>query len=171
MAPSFRPCTALDLESLAKLSRETFIAAFGAVNDPLDLKTYIDRAFHPKTLERELDNPDSLFYFALEGENILGYFKLNRGDAQTEDQGSEAMELERLYVLETHQGKGLGSLMLKEVIQLARGDNKKRLWLGVWQHNPGAIRLYLRHNFQKFGQHFYFIGSDRQTDWLMRLEL
>src|SRR5690606_22111366 len=150
---NYRRCTARDLETLANLSKETFITAFGAVNDPVDLKTYCDKAFHPTALEKELGNPDSHFYFALQGETPLGYFKLNQGEAQTEAQGLGAMELERLYVLEAHQGKGLGAQMLEAVIRLARQADKEYLWLGVWEHIPGAIRFYLRYDFQKFGEH------------------
>src|SRR5690606_2378381 len=161
MDPSYRRCTALDLQPLVQLSRETFITAFGPQNEPRDLKAYIDRAFDPRTLEKELGDPDSHFYFVLDGDTVLGYFKLNQGGAQTELQEAGSMELERLYVLQAHQGKGLGTQMLQEAIRLAKGADKQYLWLGVWEHNPAAIRFYLRHNFQKFGQHPYFIGSDR----------
>jgi len=171
MALSYRRCTALDLQTLADLSSETFIAAFQAANDPADFKEYIDRAFHPVTLEKELHTPGTQFYFVLEGNRIVGYFKLNQDGAQTELQDAESMELERIYVLKAFQGKGLGAQILQEVIHLARQADKKYLWLGVWEHNPGAIRFYLRQNFQKFGEHPYYIGSDKQTDWLLRLEL
>lgn len=159
MFPSYRQCTDRDLDALVKLARETYITAFEAVNDPKDFKEYIDKAFHPTTLEREIHTEGSSFYFVLEG------------DAQTDLFDRDAMELERIYLLQDNQGKGLGPHILQEVIRLSRERNKKILWLGVWEHNPGAIKFYTRHNFQKFGQHPYYIGTDKQTDWLLRLEL
>jgi ribosomal protein S18 acetylase RimI-like enzyme len=48
--------------------------------------------------------------------------------------------------------------------------NKRYLWLGVWEHNRGAIRFYERHGFVKFGEHPYYVGNDCQTDWMMRLD-
>ena len=71
MTSNYRRCTARDLETLANLSRETFITAFGAVNDPVDLKTYCNKAFHPTALKKELGNPDSHFYFALQPDFAL----------------------------------------------------------------------------------------------------
>ena len=171
MPLSYRQCGNPDLDELVKLARETYIEAFEAVNDPRDFKTYIDKAFHPKTLESELSTAGTSFHFVLEGEDPIGYFKLNTGQAQTEPQDPEALELERIYLRADKQGRGMGTEMLLEVIRMARAGNSKYLWLGVWEHNHGAIRLYTRHNFIKFGQHPYYIGRDKQTDWLMRLDL
>lgn len=61
--------------------------------------------------------------------------------------------------------------MLLHIKNIGHNRNKKILWLGVWQENKGAIQFYERHGFQKFGTHPYFIGSDEQTDWLMRFHL
>lgn len=167
----YRQCKKSDLGDLVELARETYVTAFEAVNDPNDFKTYIDRAFHPATLERELDTPGSSFHFILEGGRPIGYFKLNTGPAQSEPQDPGALELERIYVLAEQQGRGIGTQVLGEVIRMAREGKREYLWLGVWEHNQGAIDFYSRHNFQKFGEHPYYIGRDRQTDWLMRLEL
>jgi ribosomal protein S18 acetylase RimI-like enzyme len=81
------------------------------------------------------------------------------------------MELERIYVVPEYQGKGIGADILKQILIHAKEWNKKYLWLGVWEHNPKAISFYQRHGFQKFGEHPYFIGNDKQTDWLLRLDL
>src|SRR5690606_9547004 len=147
----YRQCEISDLDPLVKLARETYIEAFAAVNDPRDFKAYIDKAFHPRAMERELGTPGTSFHFVLEGEDPIGYFKLNTGPAQTEPQDPEALELERIYLRAEKQGMGMGTEMLREVIRMARAGNSKYLWLGVWEHNHGAIRLYTRHNFIKFG--------------------
>ena len=48
---------------------------------------------------------------------------------------------------------------------------KTWLWLGVWQQNVNAVKFYERHGFTKFDTHSFYIGNDRQTDWLMRLDV
>jgi ribosomal protein S18 acetylase RimI-like enzyme len=65
----------------------------------------------------------------------------------------------------------LGSWLLDEIKSLGREEGKKYLWLGVWEENGEAIRFYKRHGFVTFGKHPYYIGSDRQMDWLMQLDL
>ncbi|RYC52453.1 GNAT family N-acetyltransferase [Flagellimonas olearia] len=168
---SFRQCSVSDLDTLVKISKDTFVAAFEQDNDPTDFQEYINKAFSRERLERELENPDSLFHFVYESNTLVGYFKVNLGTAQTDVHDEKAMELERIYVLEGHQGKQIGAQILQYIIQLVVEQKMEYLWLGVWEHNPKAIRFYQRHGFQKFGEHPYYIGTDEQTDWLLRLEV
>jgi ribosomal protein S18 acetylase RimI-like enzyme len=51
----------------------------------------------------------------------------------------------------------------------SRGFNS--LWLGVWEHNTKAISFYKSLGFIPYGEHDFHLGSDRQRDILMRLEL
>ena len=67
--------------------------------------------------------------------------------------------------------KGLVKAILDEIISLCRTKKVAFLWLGVWEANRAAIRFYERHGFKKFGEHPYFIGEDKQTDWLMKIEI
>jgi ribosomal protein S18 acetylase RimI-like enzyme len=74
-------------------------------------------------------------------------------------------------VLSNYQGKGLGRIMIGEVIELAKERKKEFIWLGVWEENKKAIEFYKSMGFEKFGEHPYYIGQDKQNDWLMKLEL
>jgi ribosomal protein S18 acetylase RimI-like enzyme len=67
------------------------------------------------------------------------------------------------------QGQAIGQSLLDHAKQLAKEQNAHFLWLGVWEHNPGAIRFYERNGFQKFGEHPFILGKDVQNDFLMRL--
>ncbi|PWL39780.1 GNAT family N-acetyltransferase [Flagellimonas aquimarina] len=171
MSLTFRECTKLDLDELVNISRDTFIAAFEEDNDPADFKNYIDFAFNKEKLQSELENKNSRFYFVLEEEELVGYFKLNENEAQTEVKSKDSFELERIYVVRAHQGKKIGAWILQQVLKLTKQNGKDYLWLGVWEKNAAAIRFYQRHGFKKFGTHPYYIGKDKQTDWLLRLEL
>ncbi|TAI47481.1 GNAT family N-acetyltransferase [Flagellimonas allohymeniacidonis] len=166
-----RKCLLSDLDSLVQISKETFVAAFEKDNNPKDFWDYVNSAFSREAIKAQLSNEHSEFYFVFEADNLVGYFKLNTTDAQTEFQDQHTMELERIYVKAQFQGSQVGSWMLQQAIQMARDAQKQYLWLGVWEHNPKAIRFYQRNGFTKFGTHPYFVGSDKQTDWLLRLEL
>ncbi|WP_228236725.1 GNAT family N-acetyltransferase [Allomuricauda sp. M10] len=171
MALTFRECTPNDLDTLIRISRETFAAAFEQANDPKDFNDYLKKAFHPDKMASELDDTHSFFYFVFEDEVLVGYFKLNLNDSQTDIKNPDAVEIERIYVLESHQGKQIGAWMIHQIIGLAKGMGKTFIWLGVWEENPKAIKFYQRHGFEKFDEHPYYIGSDKQTDWLLRLDL
>lgn len=171
MPTTFRECSEPDLDALVSISKETFVAAFEKDNDPVDFQAYVQKAFSPEKMASELSNQDTYFYFAEDDGALAGYFKLNVGQAQTDVHDTDSMEIERIYVLEGHQGKRIGASMLQEIIRLGRRMDKRYIWLGVWEHNLKAIRFYQRHHFQKFGEHPYYIGNDEQTDWLLRLDL
>lgn len=171
MRYQLRKCEISDLGELTRISRETFIAAFEKENNPEDFTSYIDSAFSKKKLLSELKQAGSHFYFAYLNKSLVAYLKLNVDDAQNEFQEPSGVELERIYVDAPYQGKNIGMWLLKELESIARQMGKRYIWLGVWEHNPKAIRFYERHGFIRFGTHPYYIGKDKQTDWLMRKDL
>ncbi len=171
MSLHYKKCTTSDLKTLVHISNETFRAAFEKDNDPEDFEAYIQEAFHPDKLTKELAHKGCLFHFVYDDEELVGYFKLNIGTAQTDVHDPNALEIERIYVLGDHQGKKIGAWMLRKIIEKGKTLGKDYIWLGVWEHNPKAINFYQRHGFIKFGEHPYYIGTDKQTDWLLRLEL
>jgi ribosomal protein S18 acetylase RimI-like enzyme len=159
-----------DLNILVEISRNTFIDAFEKDNDPNDFRDYINNAFSKSSIKQQLINPESKFYFVYKNNSLVGYFKLNWGAAQSES-FEKSLELERIYVLPQHQNQGLGRSFLQYIINFAKSKNFVSMWLGVWQKNESAVRFYKQHGFNTFGTHPYFIGKDKQTDWLMRLDL
>jgi len=167
----YERCTPEDLGLLTKLARKTFIDAFEVHNNPKDFSAYVNSALTESSFEKELLNPDSYFYFVKLKNKVVGYFKLNENTAQTELLGTDCFELERIYVSEEFQGKKIGRWMLQQIVDLAKKKDKTFLWLGVWEHNISAIKFYQRNGFSKFGEHPYYLGKDKQMDWLMRLDL
>lgn len=159
------------LDELIHISKKTFIDAFEKDNDPVDFNSYITIAFDRKKLEQELMDPDTGFYFVYLDDRLAGYFKLNENHSQTDIKSPNSIELERIYVLQSFQGKKIGQWMLQEAQKIAVKKGKEFLWLGVWEKNKAGIKFYLRHGFIKFGTHPYYIGKDEQTDWMMRLNL
>ena len=57
------------------------------------------------------------------------------------------------------------------MIQIARQKKVTCIWLGVWEKNEKAIKFYRKNGFIEFDKHIFVLGSDRQTDILMKLEL
>jgi len=168
---SYKICTEKDLQILVDLSISTFISAFEKHNNPEDFKAYMKKAFSKEQLRKELLDVNTKFYLVYDEGNLVGYFKLNEKGAQTEPLGNTSIEIERIYVLEQYQGQQIGKHMLLKIIELAKKEKLAFIWLGVWEMNTSAIRFYERYGFVKFGSHPYYVGSDKQTDWMMRLDL
>lgn len=168
---TFEKCTIEDLNVLVDISRDTFVNAFEKQNNSDDFWNYINEAFDENAIVEQLLNINSEFYFVYLKNVLVGYFKLNQNEAQTEQFAKHSIELERIYVLKDFQGQGIGKFMLKKIIEIAQQCKSSFIWLGVWQENKNAVRFYETHGFKKFGSHPYFIGKDKQTDWLMKKRL
>ena len=165
---TIRQAKAPDLDILLPLIKTTFFVAFEHLNKPEDFKTYTDKAFAPEQVLSELQNPDSEFYFVMDNAEPVGYIKLNYGPAQTDVKDGDSMEVERLYVLAEHQSKQIGKLLMDFAEGRAQSKGLKYIWLGVWEHNLRAQNFYQRNGFEKFGTHQFVVGTDVQTDFLVR---
>ena len=168
---SIQRCTRMQLDTLHTLSCQTFRETFADSNTPEDLQAYLDRAYDPEKLLAELDNPASTFYLLVCDGVPAGYIKLNEAGAQTELRDPEALEIERIYLLQRFQGQGLGSRLLNVALERARAEGRRYVWLGVWEHNAKAAAFYKRHGFYQIGAHSFLLGSDEQADDLLRRDL
>jgi diamine N-acetyltransferase len=166
-----RKCERADSPALAKVAFETFDESFAAMNNPEDIQTYMALAFSERTLSIELENPESAYYFAIKGEEVLGYLKLNWGDAQTENVGLDALEIQRIYVRNTSQRLGVGNVLMNKAKEVAHEKGLAYIWLGVWEKNQKALNFYKKNGFEVFGSHIFVLGSDEQTDLMMKLML
>ena len=160
-----------EVEDLVKIGRHTFIEAFSAQNSEEDLLLYVDSAFTTEQMSQQIKNPFCEHYFAVIEDHIIGYLKLNTGSAQTEKQDDEALEVERIYVLKNFIGQGIGQSLLDKAFQRSREKGCKAIWLGVWNKNERAIRFYQKNGFKVVGQHVFLLGTDEQTDFIMRREV
>lgn len=163
-----KPVALADIDLLVAMSRETFYAAFAHLNNADDMEAYAAKSFTSQQLVQEYNTPGSSFYFAAVNNVVAGFMKLNTGDAQNEFKEDNSLEVERLYVLATHQGKQIGKQLLSFALNKANNKMHDFIWLGVWEHNLNAIRLYERMGFSLCGNHDFMLGNDRQTDLLMK---
>ena len=164
-------CTHTDLAQLVAISRETFWDTFAPFNSAADMDRFLDQAYTPEKLATELENPDSSFYFLKSTTAILGYLKLNRNQAQSETLAENALEIERIYIRASYLRHGYGRYLLQFAEEQARRQQLSAIWLGVWEHNENAKAFYEKMGFQKVGVHDFFLGDDRQQDWLLLKEL
>ncbi|MDN6630960.1 MAG: GNAT family N-acetyltransferase [Staphylococcus equorum] len=157
-----------EVKILRALCMTTFRTTFeaGEYSDE-DFNHYFNEAYAMEQLEKELLNKISFTYFYKEKNEIIGYFKLNVNDAQTEVMGDEYLELQRIYFLPQAQGSGKGSDVFDFAVTKAKELNKSKLWLGVWEHNAQAHRFYLKQGLTVTGEHQFYTGSIIDTDLIM----
>jgi diamine N-acetyltransferase len=160
-----------EVAQLQAIGRQTFAETFAAGNTEENLKKYLEEGFTLEKLTAEVANAHSAFYFAKLGTQVIGYLKVNFGQAQTELKDSQSLEIERIYVLAAFHGKQVGQCLYDKALAIARETDAHYVWLGVWEENPRAIRFYQKNGFEAFGKHTFVLGDDAQTDIMMRLQL
>lgn len=160
-----------DVLDLQKIASKTFEETFSSSNTKDDMQNYLVESFSENKLITELENNNSLFYFAKIDDKIVGYLKLNFGESQTEKIDKNSLEIERIYVLSFFKGKKIGQTLFNKAVSVAIEKNLTTIWLGVWEENIAAINFYLKNGFEKFDQHIFKLGNDEQIDWMMRLKL
>ena len=160
-----------DIEKLKEIGKLTFAETFSSENSEENMKEYLESGFSTEKLTAELTDQNAEFYFAeLDGKTI-GYLKVNVGQSQTEIRDKNALEIERIYVLKEFHGKKVGQILYDKAIELAKEKNVEYVWLGVWEQNPRAIRFYEKNGFKAFDKHVFKLGTDKQTDIMMKLKL
>ena len=166
-----RQATISDLSNLQSIGRKTFAETFAEGNSAENLAAYLEEGFSEDKLEAELRNENSQFYFALQKEEVIGYLKVNWADAQSENQDPNALEIERIYVLQQYHGTQVGALLYQQALAIANAHKASYIWLGVWEENPRAIRFYQKQGFVEFGEHIFQLGDDAQRDVLMKFDI
>lgn len=160
-----------DIERLQEIGRKTFYETFSSGNTEENMKKYLDEGFSKEKVTDEINNPNSVFYFAMLDGKVIGYLKLNFGKSQTELQDDTALEIERIYVPKEYHGKKVGQVLYEKAMEVAREKKVNYVWLGVWEENPRAINFYKKNGFVEFDKHIFKLGDDEQTDIMMRLQL
>jgi len=197
---TIRQATIEDASSIADLGAKVFSTTFGFSIPPNDLNSFLQQAYTTEAIKEEIQCPKKHIFVACStpessrnngaGEptanshapdnqattttqgKIIGFAQLTEGTTEPcLSHVSGAVELQRLYVSTTHHGRGVGRRLASEVEALARKLAYKAIWLGVWEGNFKAQKVYEGLGFAKFGDHEFKMGKCIQMDWIMCKDL
>ncbi len=174
MAPgtlSIKAATLQDAQRVLDISRSTFIETFGPVNKKEDMDAYLAESFTLEKIKHELSDQHSRFFLAWLNKEIVGYIKFRSGNNPDQPADTQAIELERIYVLHKYLGKKFGAELMSFCLDYAQQSGYETIWLGVWENNVRARKFYERWGFTYYGSHQFVLGTDIQTDVLMKKSL
>lgn len=137
-----RTASERDLPAVRKLLAETWHATYDAIYGPERVEA-ITREWHSlASLKARLERPDGEFLVADDGTAIAGMAFATAG--------GEEIGLHQLYVLPAMQGRGIGSLLLDEVLDSFPDARSVRL--EVEERNTKAVAFYGSHGFAETGR-------------------
>lgn len=112
------------------------------------MQTYLSVA----RLEKELKDANAMFFAVFDGAAAVGFFKLNL-NKELPGAHVNGLELERIYLIKSASGKGIGTRLMQEVFIMARQQRQAFIWLKVMDTNPDAVRFYQKAGFAICGTH------------------
>ena len=169
-----RPATPADAPALAELARASFVAAFGHLYKPEDLAAFLADYRTPEKYLEHLADPPTLIQLAeLDGE-LAAYCLIVRGeghDEQDEPRPERPVFLSQLYCAPGMSGHGLGAALIEWAIAESRAWGADAMQLSVFSENYGAQRFYHRYGFGKVADIDFWVGNQRDHEFLYELTL
>lgn len=164
---TIRELTPADIPELRALAIKIFRDTFTELNTPENLEAFLERDYSIEAFEREFKEADSRYFFISE-EKPIGYLRLRSNPEVEHLLGTNTIEVHRLYVDKNFHGKKVGDQLMQLAIDTAAAGKFDWIWLGVWSENPRAQRFYEKWGFERFSEHAFFMGDERQTDFLLK---
>ena len=105
MSLNIRQATITDLNLVAVLAIATHYEAYFELDPSHDLADYCANFFDLKTVKNELENPRMTFLIVEFEGNAVGFAQLREGKKIACMEGKNAIEIQRIYVIEKMKGK------------------------------------------------------------------
>ncbi len=166
--PTIRRATLADAQALSTIGATTFTETFAHLYPPADLAAFLAESYGLERARADLADPRRAAWLVEAGGQVVGHALACPAKLPHAEVTPQAGELDRLYVLKSHQGGGMGSRLLAEVFAWLLKDGPRDLWLGVWSENHGAQKLYARHGFETVGTYDFVVGKTRDHEFIMR---
>ena len=145
---------------IGTIGKKSFRGAFEHLfNSKEDLLEYLENVYCPVKLANSIRHEDNVYLLALFNGEPAGFAKIKKYSLNEHIESIAQMELQKIYVLQEYQGKGIGTALIKEVRELAKEVYPDYIWLDTHISNENAIRLYEKNGFKKIGKYFFTIGS------------
>jgi len=133
--------TEADLGAVAALAGAIWRRHYPGIITDEQIEYMLARGYSHAALSRFLQEEGAGLDLARLGERLAGFAAYHRGD-----QPGEA-KLDKLYVLQDTQRRGVGSRLIANVESAARADGCSTLILNVNKNNVQAIRAYEKNGF------------------------
>jgi ribosomal protein S18 acetylase RimI-like enzyme len=166
-----KEATLQDIATMREVAISSYADTFSEHNTAENMAAFFNDTYNLKKLEQEFHEPNSRLLLAFEGERQVGFVRLRESEEVLSLLGENTIELQRLYVLTSAQGKSVGRFLMEASMTFAKQKKYAWIWLGVWEKNFRAQRFYQAWGFEKFSEHTFWMGDDPQVDWLLKKKL
>jgi diamine N-acetyltransferase len=164
-----------DIAPMRDVAIKSYLDTFAKFNTQEDMEAFLRDSYSLKKMQEEFHEQSSVLYLAckdgLEGETIVGFLRLRINAEAADKLGDNSIELHRLYIHTDYKGMGIGNKLFEAALSYSIQNKFDWIWLGVWEKNFDAQKVYTKWGFEKFSEHVFKMGEDAQTDWLLKKAL
>ena len=171
---TLRPATPADAAALAELARASFVAAFCPLYKPEDLAQFLAEYRTPEKFLTHLADPPTLIQLAEVDGRLAAYCLIVRGHSfgeQDEPRPERPVFISQLYCDPAMTGQGLGAALIEWAIAQGRAWGGDAMQLSVFSGNFRAQRFYHRYGFSKVADIDFWVGNQRDHEFLYELPL
>jgi ribosomal protein S18 acetylase RimI-like enzyme len=137
---------------LSDLAKQIYIPHYPYLWEAGGVDWYINEYAYPvEKIENELKDPNNLHYIAYLDQKEIGYLKLNINTATKGFDPVHTLELERIYIDINCIQKGVGTMLINFVKQIALSYHKKEIILKAMDSAQKALEFYKKNGFQVTG--------------------
>lgn len=162
---TIQPATLADIPVVIELAEATWEPTYRFIISKEQIDYMYRVIYTPASLQRQMtDDGHTFLLLHVEGRPV-GYASYS-----PRPEAPGVFKLHKLYVLPSHQGRGLGLQLVQAVEDAALQAGGRYLELNVNRHNP-ALNFYERIGFQQYREEDIPIGPYWMNDFVMRKEL
>jgi diamine N-acetyltransferase len=173
---TIRLSTFEDIAQMRDLAIKSYLDTFAESNTPENMETFLKDSYSLKKMQEEFFEAGAVLYLAYKkglgseptSEKMVGFLRLRINEEAADKLGNNSIELHRLYIHPDFKGMGIGNKLMEAALTYATQNKFDWIWLGVWEKNFNAQKIYAKWGFEKFSEHVFQMGDDAQTDWLMK---
>lgn len=169
-----RPATIEDAEGLSRLATESFVAAFGHLYRPEDLRAFLAEHRTAERYRADLADPAKRVQLVEAGDALAAYGLIVLGqhfEERPHPRPHRPVFISQLYCAPGMPGKGYGAALMDWAVAEARGWGADALQLSVFSENFGAQRFYQRYGFEHVADIDFWVGDHRDDEFLYELAL
>jgi ribosomal protein S18 acetylase RimI-like enzyme len=166
---TIRNANVADAEAISNIGTKVFNLSFGhAIPEP-DLKMYLEQSYTAEAFSSEISDPLKKIIVACnEQQCVVGFAQLTIGTSDPcLNNVLLPIELQRVYVHQDYHKLGIGKLLMEAAEDIARSQGFKHIWLGVWEENQRAQKVYASAGYEQVGVHDFQMGSCIHIDWIL----
>jgi diamine N-acetyltransferase len=171
MSLTIRRATISDVQIISALGITTCYEAYFEVDPSRDLAEYCVNSFSLEQLTSEFEDANSTFLIAELNTKAIGYAKLREGKKIECLRDKNAIEVQRIYILEKAKGKNFGKALMEKCCEIGEEKGYETLWLGVWDKNIAAQKFYEKIGMKNIGTTDFSDGKNEFINLVFAKEI